>query len=144
MCAPLGELQMCCAGRIEISAQNHNYAVNPETFDSGVEVSHINLNDGTCAGIVFPALQVWSFPSSWLMLSQSSQGNMKCTMRSNCPVFYKSLWDFCRLACGEECLKYSHCPCQTSNAYVSARDSKVTDMTLLSGHMLRSSSMDVD
>ncbi|KAK9817498.1 hypothetical protein WJX74_010739 [Apatococcus lobatus] len=44
-------------GRIEISAQNHNYAVNPETFDSGVQVSHINLNDGTCAGIVFPTLQ---------------------------------------------------------------------------------------
>ncbi|KAK9866434.1 hypothetical protein WJX84_012101 [Apatococcus fuscideae] len=44
-------------GRIEISAQNHNYAVNPDTFQSGVEVSHVNLNDGTCAGIVVPALQ---------------------------------------------------------------------------------------
>ena len=51
---------LTCAGRIEISAQNHNYAVNPDTFQSGVEVSHVNLNDGTCAGIVVPALQVHS------------------------------------------------------------------------------------
>lgn len=46
----------CCsdvAGRIEISAQNHNYAVDPETLPEGVEVTHINLNDGTCAGMVY-------------------------------------------------------------------------------------------
>ncbi|CAL8464336.1 g3871 [Coccomyxa elongata] len=38
--------------RIEISAQNHNYAVNPETLPADVEVTHINLNDGTCAGLL--------------------------------------------------------------------------------------------
>lgn len=43
------------AGRIEISAQNHNYAVDPDTLPEGVEVTHINLNDGTCAGMVWPA-----------------------------------------------------------------------------------------
>ncbi|KAL3143081.1 hypothetical protein ABBQ38_003355 [Trebouxia sp. C0009 RCD-2024] len=42
-------------GRIEISAQNHNYAVDPDTLPEGVEVTHINLNDGTCAGMVWPA-----------------------------------------------------------------------------------------
>ena len=43
------------AGRIEISSQNHNYAVDPSTLPEGVEVTHINLNDGTCAGMVYPA-----------------------------------------------------------------------------------------
>ena len=33
-----------------MSAQNHNFAVDPATLPAGVEVSHINLNDGTCAG----------------------------------------------------------------------------------------------
>ncbi|GFH23140.1 glutamine amidotransferase type-1 domain-containing protein [Haematococcus lacustris] len=41
------------AGRIEVSAQNHNFAVDPATLPAGVEVSHINLNDGTCAGMVW-------------------------------------------------------------------------------------------
>jgi len=42
-------------GRIEISAQNHNYAVDPATLPEDVEVTHINLNDGTCAGMVCKA-----------------------------------------------------------------------------------------
>lgn len=44
-------------GRIEISAQNHNFAVDPATLPPEVEVSHINLNDGTCAGLVAPSLK---------------------------------------------------------------------------------------
>eukprot|EP01025_Chloroclados_australasicus_P038754 TRINITY_DN4003_c0_g2_i1.p1 TRINITY_DN4003_c0_g2~~TRINITY_DN4003_c0_g2_i1.p1 ORF type:complete len:433 (-),score=51.25 TRINITY_DN4003_c0_g2_i1:457-1755(-) len=40
-------------GRIEISSQNHNFAVEPGSLPSGVEVTHINLNDGTCAGMVY-------------------------------------------------------------------------------------------
>ena len=43
------------SGRIEISAQNHNFAVDPATLPAGVEISHINLNDGTCAGLVAPS-----------------------------------------------------------------------------------------
>lgn len=46
---------MVCAGRVEISAQNHNFAVDPATLPEGVEITHINLNDGTCAGMVYPA-----------------------------------------------------------------------------------------
>mmetsp|Transcript_315 Transcript_315/g.327 ORF Transcript_315/g.327 Transcript_315/m.327 type:complete len:466 (-) Transcript_315:287-1684(-) len=44
-------------GRVEISAQNHNYAVDPATLPEGVEVTHVNLNDGTCAGMLYPAKQ---------------------------------------------------------------------------------------
>ena len=44
-------------GKIQISAQNHNFAVNPATLPEGVTVSHINLNDGTCAGMRYPAMQ---------------------------------------------------------------------------------------
>ncbi|KAK2654240.1 hypothetical protein Ddye_014096 [Dipteronia dyeriana] len=47
-------------GRVEISAQNHNYAVDPITLPKGVEVTHVNLNDGTCAGLTYPALNVMS------------------------------------------------------------------------------------
>ena len=38
------------SGRIEISAQNHNFAVDPATLPPGVDVTHINLNDGTRGG----------------------------------------------------------------------------------------------
>lgn len=40
--------------------QNHNYAVDPASLPEGVEVTHINLNDGTCAGLSFPAMKVMS------------------------------------------------------------------------------------
>ncbi|KAK7247539.1 hypothetical protein RIF29_42424 [Crotalaria pallida] len=46
--------------RVEISAQNHNYAVDPATLPEGVEVTHINLNDGSCAGLAFPAQRIMS------------------------------------------------------------------------------------
>ncbi|WCJ31113.1 Carbamoyl-phosphate synthase small chain [Euphorbia peplus] len=42
----------------EISAQNHNYAVDPASLPEGVEVTHINLNDGSCAGLAYPALNI--------------------------------------------------------------------------------------
>ncbi|XP_044470773.1 carbamoyl-phosphate synthase small chain, chloroplastic [Mangifera indica] len=47
-------------GRVEISAQNHNYAVDPATLPKGVEVTHVNLNDGTCAGLAYPSLNIMS------------------------------------------------------------------------------------
>ena len=37
--------------RIYISSQNHGYAVQANSLPEGVELSHINLNDGTVAGI---------------------------------------------------------------------------------------------
>ncbi|MBI5526645.1 MAG: glutamine-hydrolyzing carbamoyl-phosphate synthase small subunit [Deltaproteobacteria bacterium] len=39
-------------GLIEITSQNHNYAVDPKTVEAaGAEVTHINLNDMTCEGM---------------------------------------------------------------------------------------------
>jgi carbamoyl-phosphate synthase small subunit len=38
-------------GKISITSQNHGFAVDPESFDSRVEVTHINLNDDTVEGI---------------------------------------------------------------------------------------------
>jgi carbamoyl-phosphate synthase small subunit len=37
-------------GRVEITSQNHNYAVDPGPL-SGVERTHVNLNDGVCEGL---------------------------------------------------------------------------------------------
>lgn len=47
-------------GNVEISAQNHNFAVDPGSLPEGVEVTHINLNDGSCAGLAYPALRIMS------------------------------------------------------------------------------------
>ncbi|KAL3653649.1 hypothetical protein CASFOL_003330 [Castilleja foliolosa] len=47
-------------GRVEISAQNHNYAVDPESLPEGVEVTHVNLNDGSCAGLAFAERKLMS------------------------------------------------------------------------------------
>jgi carbamoyl-phosphate synthase small subunit len=38
-------------GRVHIVAQNHGYAVDADTLKGGLEVSHINLNDGTVEGL---------------------------------------------------------------------------------------------
>jgi carbamoyl-phosphate synthase small subunit len=39
-------------GKVEITSQNHNFTVLPETLDAGtVEVTHINLNDQTIEGL---------------------------------------------------------------------------------------------
>lgn len=38
---------------VQITAQNHNYAVNPDTLPANVEVTHRNLNDGTVEGMRF-------------------------------------------------------------------------------------------
>ncbi len=40
-------------GRVEITAQNHNYAVEPSSLGRGV-VSHVNLNDGVIEGVSVP------------------------------------------------------------------------------------------
>ncbi|XP_062148183.1 carbamoyl-phosphate synthase small chain, chloroplastic [Alnus glutinosa] len=47
-------------GDVEISAQNHNYAVDPASLPEGVEVTHVNLNDGSCAGLAYPARNIMS------------------------------------------------------------------------------------
>ena len=38
-------------GAVEITSQNHNFALDPESLPDSVEVTHINLNDGTVEGL---------------------------------------------------------------------------------------------
>jgi carbamoyl-phosphate synthase small subunit len=38
-------------GKVEITSQNHGFAVDPSTLREGSEVTHINLNDQTVEGI---------------------------------------------------------------------------------------------
>lgn len=38
-------------GRVEIASHNHGFAVDPGSLPTGMRVSHVNLNDNTCAGI---------------------------------------------------------------------------------------------
>jgi carbamoyl-phosphate synthase small subunit len=39
-------------GKVEITSQNHNFAVDPKSLDPAcVETTHINLNDGTVEGL---------------------------------------------------------------------------------------------
>ncbi len=38
-------------GKVYITAQNHGYAVDPDSLKNGLEVTHINLNDGTVEGL---------------------------------------------------------------------------------------------
>jgi carbamoyl-phosphate synthase small subunit len=46
-------------GRIEITAQNHNYALAADSLD-GLHVSHVNLNDGVIEGISSPSARCFS------------------------------------------------------------------------------------
>jgi len=52
-------VQDLATGRIEITAQNHNYAVAPDSVTRAV-VSHVNLNDGVIEGIAAPEARCFS------------------------------------------------------------------------------------
>jgi carbamoyl-phosphate synthase small subunit len=44
-------VKQIATGKIEITSQNHGFAVDPETLPSDVEVTHKNLYDGTVEGL---------------------------------------------------------------------------------------------
>ena len=46
------------SGRVYITAQNHGYAVDGDSLAGGLEVSHVNLNDGTVEGLVHRKLPI--------------------------------------------------------------------------------------
>jgi carbamoyl-phosphate synthase small subunit len=48
-------------GAVHITTQNHGYAIDPAGLRDGAEMSHLNLNDGTCEGLRhrdFPVLSI--------------------------------------------------------------------------------------
>jgi carbamoyl-phosphate synthase small subunit len=54
-------------GRVEITTQNHGFAVDPATLPPDVEPTHINLNDGTLEGMRhrgFPLFSVQYHPEA--------------------------------------------------------------------------------
>jgi carbamoyl-phosphate synthase small subunit len=46
--------------RVYITAQNHGYAVDADSLRNGLEVSHINVNDGTVEGLRHRKLPIMS------------------------------------------------------------------------------------
>jgi carbamoyl-phosphate synthase small subunit len=40
------------SGQVAVTSQNHGYAVDPHSLPRSAEVTHLNLNDGTCEGFV--------------------------------------------------------------------------------------------
>ncbi len=54
-------------GRVEISTQNHGFAVDPDSLPSDLEVTHVNLNDDTIEGVrhrTLPAFSVQYHPEA--------------------------------------------------------------------------------
>jgi carbamoyl-phosphate synthase small subunit len=47
-------------GRVEITTQNHGFAVDLATLPSGVVTTHVHLNDGTSEGLAAPDLDAFS------------------------------------------------------------------------------------
>ena len=49
------------SGRVEITSQNHGFAVDLASIpDPAVELTHVNLNDGTLEGLRHPGLRAFS------------------------------------------------------------------------------------
>lgn len=46
-------------GKVAITSQNHGFAVDPDSLPAEVEVTHINLNDGTVEGIRHTTLPIF-------------------------------------------------------------------------------------
>lgn len=54
-------------GNVEITSQNHGFAVNEKRLPKDIEITHINLNDQTCEGLRssrFPAFSVQYHPEA--------------------------------------------------------------------------------
>jgi len=61
---PVKDLQ---TGKVEITSQNHGFAVDAESLGKDIEITHINLNDNTVEGIKhkkYPAFSVQYHPEA--------------------------------------------------------------------------------
>jgi len=47
-------------GKVEITSQNHGFAVDPDSLPADVEVTHLNLNDHTVEGLRHKSLPIFS------------------------------------------------------------------------------------
>jgi carbamoyl-phosphate synthase small subunit len=47
-------------GKVEITSQNHGFAVLPESLPSGVETTHVSLFDGTLEGLAVTGKPIFS------------------------------------------------------------------------------------
>jgi carbamoyl-phosphate synthase small subunit len=48
------------SSKVAITAQNHGFAVDPDSLPANIEVTHINLNDGTVEGMRHKELPIFS------------------------------------------------------------------------------------
>ncbi|MDE2582573.1 MAG: glutamine-hydrolyzing carbamoyl-phosphate synthase small subunit [Rhodospirillales bacterium] len=53
-------VQDLATGRVEITSQNHGFAVDPDSLPAGVRVTHVSLFDGTNEGIACDGRPVFS------------------------------------------------------------------------------------
>ncbi|MBA2433592.1 MAG: glutamine-hydrolyzing carbamoyl-phosphate synthase small subunit [Chthoniobacterales bacterium] len=53
-------VQDLTTGKVAITSQNHGFAVDPDSLPNDVEVTHINLNDGTVEGMRHRELPIFS------------------------------------------------------------------------------------
>ncbi len=60
-------VQDSATGKVEVTSQNHNFAVIAESLEGIAEVTHLNLNDGVCEGMRLlgaPAFSVQHHPEA--------------------------------------------------------------------------------
>jgi carbamoyl-phosphate synthase small subunit len=46
--------------QVAITSQNHNYAIASDALPAGIEITHLNLNDGTVQGLRHRQYRLWS------------------------------------------------------------------------------------